>query len=416
MHYRMSWVEASFVAFWIQMEARELISQLLPCAAFLDQLQTLQQSLSTISGVLGFSDHPEVPAEFTTTSGLPTMPCLPETNWRSNELFMAEHEASESDGMQLQSVTPVQGHDKISSPEMVVASPYRSLSRPISPQMLRFQESDHHRMNGSPVRLRSRCSPWTHQVRRDLEETGGGVRISRWMSASRMIPKRWAASELSVFQEENVVFMEMLQILIRGLSHTLKSSVVLYIEGRGMETPLTSPLLLPARNLMHVLWKNQRKTVLKDKRRRWKGHLVDQLLEQVGFHGIEKSTKKDPQGLGGDCRGRFMPLGIICRIHTTRFVSACLVCRSLCLCSVHLFKIVRVKGRCTDQISIWLNWVCVWRNGSLRILHWLSYHNRIFKKCTFLLVGYFSAFVLGLFGYIHWCHPTKLCENIGRTI
>jgi len=62
---------------------------------------------------------------------------------------MRENEAFESDDVQLQNVIPGAGDDKISSPEMGAASPYRKLSRPVSPRMFRLPESDFQNINGS---------------------------------------------------------------------------------------------------------------------------------------------------------------------------------------------------------------------------------------------------------------------------
>lgn len=129
---------------------RERLKDLEPTRqAFLDQLQTLQQSLSTISGVLGFAEHSEGPVNPTTTNGLSTSPKLPETNWRSNGLFMMEDEAPESDAVQQQTVTPATGDDKLSSPGMGATKPFQNYSGPMSPWMLRVHENDHENINGS---------------------------------------------------------------------------------------------------------------------------------------------------------------------------------------------------------------------------------------------------------------------------
>lgn len=139
----------------------------------------MQQSLSTISGVLGFAEHSEVPLKPTTTSGLPTMPSLPETNWRSNGLFMTENEAIDAD-VQQQNVTPAVGDDKISSPEMGAASPYRSLSRPMSPRTFRLPESDFQSINGSRslIKWKSDSEPLpSNELTTDLN-------VIRWLSFS----------------------------------------------------------------------------------------------------------------------------------------------------------------------------------------------------------------------------------------
>lgn len=113
-------------------------------AAFLDQLQTLQQSLSSISGVLGFADHSEVPPK-ATTNGTPALPSLPEDNWRSNGLFMTENETVDLDVSHQGNVTPAAGDDRISSPEVSASNASQNHSRPTSPRMLHFQEIEYNK-------------------------------------------------------------------------------------------------------------------------------------------------------------------------------------------------------------------------------------------------------------------------------
>lgn len=118
------------------------------CTAFLDQLQTLQQSLSTISGVLGFADHAEMHPK-PMANGSPALPRLPETNWRSNGLFMTENEAFDSDAGQQPNIITATADGKISSPEMGVPNNFHNHSGPTSPRMSLLQENDPHSRSGS---------------------------------------------------------------------------------------------------------------------------------------------------------------------------------------------------------------------------------------------------------------------------
>lgn len=96
----------------------------------------MQQSLSTISGVLNFSEHPEFPKGPATVLP-PTLPKLPETNWRSNGLYIPETETFELDGAQQLQSAP-SGDDKLSSPEVGVGDPSQNYSRP-------YENGRHHR-------------------------------------------------------------------------------------------------------------------------------------------------------------------------------------------------------------------------------------------------------------------------------
>ncbi|XP_024380359.1 uncharacterized protein [Physcomitrium patens] len=116
--------------------------------AFLEQLQMLQQSLSTISGVLGFAERLELPSKSTTTNG-PILSSLPEASWRSNELFMTGNDVFELGYDQQQTAFPTAGIDRISSPEMGVMNLVQNKSGPMSPQMFRFQENDSESRGGS---------------------------------------------------------------------------------------------------------------------------------------------------------------------------------------------------------------------------------------------------------------------------
>lgn len=84
-----------------------------------------------------------------TSNGIPALPRLPETNWRSNGLFMTENETFDSDVAQQPSVTPATGDDKISSPEMGAPNTSQNHSGPTSPRMLQLQENDPHSRSGS---------------------------------------------------------------------------------------------------------------------------------------------------------------------------------------------------------------------------------------------------------------------------
>ncbi|KAG0560825.1 hypothetical protein KC19_9G016700 [Ceratodon purpureus] len=133
----------------LKRRVRERLRDLEPTRkAFLDQLQTLQQSLSTISGVLGFAEHTEVPPK-PLANGSPALPRLPETNWRSNGLFMTESEAFDSDAGQQPNITTATGDDKISSPEMGVPNNFHNHSGPTSPRMSQLQENDPNSRSGS---------------------------------------------------------------------------------------------------------------------------------------------------------------------------------------------------------------------------------------------------------------------------
>ena len=118
-------------------------------AAFLDQLQTLQQSLSTISGVLGFAEHPENLPPKPLANGSPALPSLSETNWRANGLFITENEAFDSDAGQQPSITAATGDDKISSPEMGVPNNSHNHSGPPSPRTSHILQNDPHSRSGS---------------------------------------------------------------------------------------------------------------------------------------------------------------------------------------------------------------------------------------------------------------------------
>lgn len=108
----------------------------------------LQQSLSTISGVLGFAERLELPSKSTTTNG-PILSSLPEASWRSNELFMTGNDVFELGYDQQQTAFPTAGIDRISSPEMGVMNLVQNKSGPMSPQMFRFQENDSESRGGS---------------------------------------------------------------------------------------------------------------------------------------------------------------------------------------------------------------------------------------------------------------------------
>lgn len=116
--------------------------------------------MSTISGVFGFAEHPEVPKR-PATIVLPSLPRLPETSWRSNGLFIAENETFELDVSQQQNQlqqqnlsqqqnpTSLTNDDKLSSPEMGLVDPSQSHSGALSPPMLGGQENGSHGRNGS---------------------------------------------------------------------------------------------------------------------------------------------------------------------------------------------------------------------------------------------------------------------------
>ena len=84
-----------------------------------------------------------------TTNGSTALSKLPETNWRSNGLFMAENETFDSDVGQQPNITTAIGDDKISSPEMGVPNNFLNRSGPTSPRMSQLQENDPHSRNGS---------------------------------------------------------------------------------------------------------------------------------------------------------------------------------------------------------------------------------------------------------------------------
>nr|XP_024360842.1 oxysterol-binding protein-related protein 3-like isoform X2 [Physcomitrium patens] len=132
----------------LKRRVRERLRDLEPTRkAFLDQLQTLQQSLSTISGVLGFADHGEVPQN-STTNGFPTLPRLQETNWRSNGLFITENEVSNLDVSRQQNGTPSTGDDKLSSPDMGASNSFQNHSGPTSPRMNQYHENEPYSRSG----------------------------------------------------------------------------------------------------------------------------------------------------------------------------------------------------------------------------------------------------------------------------
>uniref|UniRef100_A0A7I4BYF9 PH domain-containing protein n=1 Tax=Physcomitrium patens TaxID=3218 RepID=A0A7I4BYF9_PHYPA len=145
----------------LKRRVRERLRDLEPTRkAFLDQLQTLQHSLSTISGVLGFADTPEVPQK-STTSALPALPRLPETNWRSNGLFMTEHEALDSDVPQQHNGSPATGDDRISSPEMGASNSRQNHSAPISPRTSQLHDNDPNSRSASRSFLKWKSDPDT---------------------------------------------------------------------------------------------------------------------------------------------------------------------------------------------------------------------------------------------------------------
>jgi hypothetical protein len=105
-------------------------------------LQGLQQSLSTITGVLGFADHPEVPKAML----LPILPSLPEATWRPNGVFPAETGMSDLDVSQ---IPRIPSDDKLSSPDLGSGDPYLHGRGMLSSLPSSLQENSVHQRSGS---------------------------------------------------------------------------------------------------------------------------------------------------------------------------------------------------------------------------------------------------------------------------
>jgi hypothetical protein len=98
--------------------------------------------LSTITGVLGFADHPEVPKAML----LPILPSLPEATGRPNGVFPAETGMSDLDVSQMPR-TP--SDDKLSSPDLGSGDPYLHGRGMLSPLPSSLQENSVHQRSGS---------------------------------------------------------------------------------------------------------------------------------------------------------------------------------------------------------------------------------------------------------------------------
>ncbi|KAH9572060.1 hypothetical protein CY35_02G126900 [Sphagnum magellanicum] len=109
---------------------------------FLLQLQGLQQSLSTITGVLGFADHPEVPKAML----LPILPSLPEATWRPSGVFPAETGMSDLD---VSEIPRTPSDDKLSSPDLGSGDPYLHGRGMLSSLPSSLQENSGHQRSGS---------------------------------------------------------------------------------------------------------------------------------------------------------------------------------------------------------------------------------------------------------------------------
>ena len=144
--------------------------------------------MSTISGVFGFAEHPEV-LKKPATIVLPSLPRLAETSWRSNGLFIAENETFELDVSQQQNhlqqqnlsqqqnPTSLTNDDKLSSPEMGLVDPSQSHSGALSPPMLGGQENGSHVRNGSRSLFKWKSDAEARLANKELV----GI---RWVSAS----------------------------------------------------------------------------------------------------------------------------------------------------------------------------------------------------------------------------------------